>query len=112
MKTYLWGLDLGQGFEGAGGIAGLLAVTKHGQDGKENKRDNKEYALCWLPFYDGNGNVAGLVSVETGELAASYHYGPFGELLRSAGPAADGNPFRFSTKYCDWETGLCYFGYR
>lgn len=27
-------------------------------------------------------------------------------------PMPKGNPFRFSTKYCDEETGLCYYGYR
>jgi RHS repeat-associated protein len=38
--------------------------------------------------------------------------GPFGEPLRQTGPIAAGNPFRFSTKYPDQETGLLYYGYR
>ena len=38
--------------------------------------------------------------------------GPFGELLRATGPMAGANPFRFSTKYQDDETGLVYYGYR
>ena len=38
--------------------------------------------------------------------------GPFGELLRSTGPMAKANPFRFSTKYQDDETDLLYYGHR
>jgi RHS repeat-associated protein len=38
--------------------------------------------------------------------------GPFGEPLRATGAVAKANPFRFSTKYCDEETGLVYYGYR
>jgi len=38
--------------------------------------------------------------------------GPFGELIRSTGPMAKANPFRFSTKYQDDETDLLYYGYR
>ena len=39
-------------------------------------------------------------------------YGPFGEAIRSTGPMAKANPFRFSTKYQDDETDLLYYGYR
>ena len=38
--------------------------------------------------------------------------GPFAEVLRTTGPMAKSNPFRFSTKYQDDETGLPYYGYR
>jgi RHS repeat-associated protein len=38
--------------------------------------------------------------------------GPFAEVLRSTGPMANVNPFRFSTKYQDEETGLLYYGFR
>ena len=38
--------------------------------------------------------------------------GPFGEVLRATGPMATANPFRFSTKFQDDETGLLYYGYR
>ena len=38
--------------------------------------------------------------------------GPFGEVIRSTGPMAKANPFRFSTKYQDDETDLLYYGYR
>src|SRR6266498_5148024 len=36
----------------------------------------------------------------------------FGELVRESGILAKANPFRFSTKYQDEETGLLYYGYR
>jgi len=38
--------------------------------------------------------------------------GPFAEVLRATGPMAEVNPFRFSTKYQDYETGLLYYGLR
>jgi RHS repeat-associated protein len=53
-----------------------------------------------------------LVSAADGTIAARYEYGPFGELLRATGLMAKVNPFLFSTKYYDWETGLYYYGYR
>jgi len=53
-----------------------------------------------------------LVSAADGSVAARYEYGPFGELIRATGPMAKVNPFRFSTKYQDEETGLVYYGYR
>jgi len=62
--------------------------------------------------YDGNGNVMALVSAADGSVAARYEYGPFGELIRATGPMAKANPFRFSTKYQDDETGWVYYGYR
>jgi len=34
------------------------------------------------------------------------------EPIRATGPVAFVNPFRFSTKYCDDETGHYYYGYR
>jgi RHS repeat-associated protein len=45
-------------------------------------------------------------------LFAAYEYDAFGRELRNSGPAADWNPFRFSTKFTDDETGLVYYGYR
>jgi RHS repeat-associated protein len=37
---------------------------------------------------------------------------PFGEVIRSSGPMAKSNPFRFSTKFQDDETDLLYYGHR
>ena len=38
-------------------------------------------------------------------------YGPFGEIIRASDTAAKFNPFRFSTRYQDDETGFSYYGY-
>src|SRR5207248_224033 len=62
--------------------------------------------------FDGNGNVVGLVNSANGLVVAIYEYGPFGELIRASGPLAFINPFRFSSKYQDDETGWLYYGYR
>jgi len=48
-------------------------------------------------------------------VAATPHYfpeSPFGETIVATGPLAKENPFRFSTKYTDDESGLLYYGYR
>ena len=52
--------------------------------------------------------------VERMEKGPKAHYGPdpFGSPLVVVGEEAEGNPFRFSTKYSDGESGLIYYGYR
>jgi RHS repeat-associated protein len=47
-----------------------------------------------------------------GTVSAAYEYSPFGESLRHDGAYAATNPFRFSTKYTDDESGLVYYGHR
>jgi RHS repeat-associated protein len=98
MRTYTWGPDLG----GGDGIGGLLAM----------KDCRSMYAGVYQTAFDGNGNLVALVRAHTGELAASYEYDGFGNLLRAGGFYAGENPFRFSTKYHDVETGLLYYGLR
>jgi RHS repeat-associated protein len=102
VRSYVWGLDLSESLDGAGGVGGLLWVRLSGG------------AAAGVHFvtYDGNGNVWNLVSASAGTETARYEYGPFGEPLRMTGPVAGSNPFRFSTKYQDAETGLLYYGYR
>ena len=99
LATYVWGLDLSGTTWGAGGVGGLLMI--------------KDGSKVYFPGYDGNGNVSGLVDSADGTLDAKYEYAAFGETLRVGGTAiADDNPFRFSTKYLDSESGLIYYGYR
>ena len=62
--------------------------------------------------YDGNGNLISLVSSDGGTISALYDYDPFGNLLKSTGEYARKNPFKFSAKYTDEESGLVYYGYR
>ena len=124
VRKYTWGLDLaGQNgslnsLAGAGGIGGLLAV--HDADGDED----------YVYTYDANGNVGQLVVyaadvLDDGQppqalgtdwhanrLVARYEYDPYGGAANQNGAYADENPFRFSTKYFDDETGLGYWGYR
>jgi len=52
------------------------------------------------------------VNAANGSLAAEYEYDPFGQVIRATGPMAKANPFRFSTKYQDDDSGLNYYGYR
>jgi RHS repeat-associated protein len=97
-RYYVWGLDLSQSLEGAGGVGGLLSVVDSGE--------------TYHYLYDSNGNVGQLVKTSDGSISAHYEYNPFGILLESSGVLANENPFRFSTKYYDNETDLCYYGYR
>ncbi len=83
-------------------MGGLLSVTVH------QGPNSRTYFYC----YNASGNVAALVSASDGSVAARYDYGTFGELLRATGPMAHTNPFLFSTKFCDWETGFYYYGFR
>lgn len=98
MRTYVWGLDLSNNLQGAGGVGGLLSQTTPGADAM--------YYFC----YDGNGNVTASVSGMSGELVHETDYGVFGEQLPRNG--ATTSPFGFSTKYLDAETGLLYYGLR
>lgn len=41
-----------------------------------------------------------------------YHFDSCGNTTSTTGVQTDVNPFRFSTKYTDSETGLLYYGYR
>jgi RHS repeat-associated protein len=100
-RRYTWGLDLSQSLKKAGGIGGLLAAL-----------DAKSGSPGWLYFYDGNGNVGQIVDLANNSIAAQYEYDAFGNLTVCQGSLSLSNPYRFSTKAMDDETGLSYFGYR
>jgi len=99
LQSFVWGSDLSGSLQGAGGVGGLLETIDYGV--------STNFAA-----FDGNGNVAALVSAADGTLTANYEYGPFGEPIRMTGLMARANPFRFSTKYDDDESDLLYYGYR
>jgi RHS repeat-associated protein len=101
VRSCTQGLDLSRSMEGAGGVGGLLCETIPGSAS----------ALHLFPGYDGNGNVTDLVD-DNGTRRAHYEYSPFGSLTAKSGDYADANPFRWSTKYQDDETGLVYYGFR
>ena len=93
----LWGYDLSDSEESAGGVGGLLAVSVNGQ--------------FYFPAYDNNGNVTKYID-ESGNVVAAYIYNAFGKTISQTGPLADFFRHRFSTKYYDVETDLYYYGYR
>ncbi len=100
------------------GQAGNLLAIEDPDDPNDPADPHGSFAC----FYDANGNLAQLVDLADGSLAARYEYDPYGNLTcpdtdgdgvfdpatDDAGPYASRNPFRFSTKYFDDETG---FGY-
>ena len=94
---YFWGLDLSDSPHGAGGVGGLLAVSRNGQ--------------FYFPASDNNGNVTKYVD-ESGNIVAVYEYDDFGRIISQSGPLSDFFHHRFSTKYYDPETGFYYYGYR
>ena len=104
-RRYVWGQDLagatGVETNHAGGIGGLLVMRQHVGGA----------ALSYFAGYDGNGNVTALVQSD-GTIGARYEYGPFGEPIRVSGPVSESNPFRWSTKFTDPESGLVYYGLR
>ena len=99
---YTWGLDLSGSPQGAGGIGGLLSVT----------RNTTPAPQTLLYCFDANGNVMQLVVAEDGSLKSQYHYTPFGNTIPVGDPQQDPNPFRFSTKYFDKEVEQYDYGRR
>ncbi|HTI71123.1 MAG TPA: RHS repeat-associated core domain-containing protein, partial [Candidatus Limnocylindria bacterium] len=95
--SYTRGKDLSGGTQGAGGIGGLLGYTCGG--------------VSHFYHSDGLGNVTALLNVGN-QLSATYNYDPYGNLLSSAGPMADANPYRFSSKEFHGPSGTYAYGYR
>ena len=92
---YVYGLDLSETLELDRGVGALLAMTRVSSSGTNT----------YFYSHDGNGNVVQLID-ESGTLVAEYEYSPFGERIKATGNMADENPFRFSSRYYDQETGL------
>ncbi len=101
-RSYVWGLDLSGTLQGAGGVGGLLMVVK----GRANPPGEPLFPSC-----DANGNITDLVDTN-GSVVAHYEYDPYANTVAQSGDQADANPFRFSSKYWDGETGFYYYGFR
>jgi RHS repeat-associated protein len=98
---HVWGLDLSQSLDDAGGVGGLLATVRA-----------MPSAPCGLLFtYDGNGNVTDVMGTN-GNVVGSYQYDPFGRVVSGTGPCASSNLWQFSTKLFDpiWE--FVYYEFR
>ena len=102
IRKYTWGLDLAgdPGDFSTGNIGAILWLV----DSASNKTH--------VHLYDRNGNVSGLVDSTTRKKSATYDYDAFGQLVVSYGEYAKNNPFTYSTKHTDFDSGLCYYGYR
>ncbi|MEM9445232.1 MAG: RHS repeat-associated core domain-containing protein [Verrucomicrobiota bacterium] len=100
-RKHLWGLDLSETEQGAGGVGGLLMTEE----------TTGVHAGTHYFTYDGNGNVMNTVHSD-GTVTATYEYDPFGKLVSQSGTYAPENPFCFSTKHYNHETKLSYYGYR
>ncbi|MEC7839194.1 MAG: RHS repeat-associated core domain-containing protein [Chlamydiota bacterium] len=72
----------------------------------------------YAPIHDQRGSLCSLVDIETGLVAECYRYSAFGEETIYDGtgavvePKDTINPWRFSSKRVDEETGLIFFGKR
>ena len=125
----------GPALQGVAGVGGLLAVhqAQTGGGAAGGGLDAGDY----LYFHDTSGNVGQLVAWATGygeaqadewhvdRLVARYEYDPYGRIVgpdtnsdgefdeqEDPGPYAAANPFRWSTKRFDPETGVSDFGMR
>ena len=103
--SYTRGNDLSGSLHGAGGIGGLVART-----------DNRLMTIgdpSAHAYYqcDGSGNITCMVN-SNGVAVARYEYDPYGNLLGMAGPLAQANSYRFSSKEWDANSGLYYYGFR
>jgi RHS repeat-associated protein len=100
-KSYIWGLDLSNSLQGAGGVGGLLAT----------KTTNANLTQSHFHIYDASGNTSELVDT-SGIISAHYEYDAFGKETIVSGSWANNNAYRFSTKSLGSVTGLNYYGYR
>ncbi|HNQ25007.1 MAG TPA: RHS repeat-associated core domain-containing protein, partial [Phycisphaerae bacterium] len=112
LRKHTWGLDLSGSLEGAGGIGGLLGTLDTA--GTTDPGDDRTF----IYFCDANGNVGQVMETTAGQkfgtVAAHYVYTPYGARLNTPPSGHDDydQPFRFSTKWFDAETGFGYWGYR
>ncbi len=104
LRSYVWGTDLSGSLQGAGGVGGLVTVADF-----SGTSSTPNYYVC----NDGNGNIVSLINSADGSVSAQYQHGPFGEPVETVGiQVLQKFPLRFSSKYCDSESGLSYFGDR
>ena len=95
--NYVWGLDLSQTLQGAGGTGGLLANF---------------YNTTTYNCYDGNGNCLQFIKETDCLVAASYQTDLYWSSINFNEDADIENCFKFSTKYTDVEINMIYYGYR
>ena len=95
MNYYTWGLDILGSLDEAGGIGGLLSVSKCIDEDLDHY-----YSLA-----DANGNITEYIDAQ-GMIAAHYSYSISGSIIHQSGTMADQFTYRFSTKPFENETGF------
>ncbi len=101
IRSYLWGLDLSETLQGAGGVGGLIEMN-----------DVAGGSGGHFAGSDGRGSIASLLGAVAGTNTAVYEFNAFGVILRSDGPMANVNPIYFASKYHELESNLSYYGFR
>ena len=102
MTYYVYdGLDLVQEVNAAG-----VVIANYVYDGLDHPLSMARGGVTAYYVYDGQGNVTALVNA-AGAVLASYRYDPWGNTLSVGGSQPSlANPFRFSGREWDAETGL------
>jgi RHS repeat-associated protein len=135
---HTWGADFSGSLQGVGGVGGLVLSEEptRWMEGRQtaagrpagvrtrvespNQLDttgNSNPPVRHYFWYDGNGNVTGIVD-GAGSVEATYRYTSFGAMVESSTSTsfAQRNSMKFSAKYYDPEVepiaGTYYYGYR
>ena len=95
-RRYVWGLDISQSMQGAGGVRGLLFTESN--------------SMSHAVTYDANGNISEYIDLSDGSITAHLEYDAFGRIIAGTGTAPV--MFGFSTKYQDEQSGCYYYGFR
>lgn len=66
----------------------------------------------YAPIHDHRGSVCCLLDAESGNSAMSYRYTAFGEVNAKCDETSVSNPWQFSSKRYEDESGLVFFGKR
>ena len=85
-----------------------IETFMHGQGVDEPvamKRGNDVYAYV----QDGLGSTVALIKVSDGSIGAVYRYDAWGELQNYSGSLAMENPYTFTGREYDWQTGVYYY---
>src|SRR3989339_505335 len=82
----------------------VLGSTPHAEIGSAIALEL--YGKIYMPIHDLQGNIAALIFIQDGSLE-QFSYSAFGEENNSSS-----NPWRFSSKRIDSETGFAYYGRR
>ena len=115
VRSYTWGRDL-SGLQGRGTVRGRAALSRAGGIGGLLAVYDADEEEDYVYFHDALGNVGQVVDLGAATASVAmmvkYEYDPYGSRTNTATQGEYEQPFRFSTKYYDDETGLSYFGYR